>query len=131
MANLLIDTQVFVWLTNDDKRLGKVTLQKLSDTANRVCISYFSFFEMTIKASVGKLNYDISVLGDLTKMGIDLIMPDEEALRGYAIFNPDNKDPFDNVLIAVARNEKCTFVTSDPKILSVSAPGFKLFDATR
>ena len=130
MANLLIDTQVFVWLTNDDKRLGKITLQKLSDTANRVCISYFSFFEMTIKSSLDKLSYDSSILGDLTKMGIDLIMPDEEALKGYAIFNPENKDPFDNVLIAVARNEKCKFVTSNAKILAVSAPGFKSFDAT-
>ncbi len=86
---------------------------------------------MTIKASIGKLDYDHSVIGDLPKMGIEIIMPDEDALHGYAIFNPDNKDPFDNMLISVARNEKCTLVTSDPKILAITISGFKSLDATK
>jgi PIN domain nuclease of toxin-antitoxin system len=94
-------------------------------------MSYFSFFEMTIKASIGKLTYDASVLNDLPKMGIELVMPTEEALAAYTIFNADNRDPFDNVLIAVACSEQCIFVTSDPKILAVSTPGLVLLDATK
>jgi PIN domain nuclease of toxin-antitoxin system len=128
---LLIDTQVFVWLINEDKRLGAKTLQMLGDTSNQVCISYFSFFELTIKASIGKLAYDGTVLNDLPKMGIELVLPDIAALSGYTVFNPNNKDPFDNILIAVARNEAAEFVTSDPKILAVSAPGFVPLNATK
>jgi len=128
---LLIDTQVFIWLTNEDKRLGADALQILSDTSNQLYISYFSFFEMTIKESIGKLTYESSVLHDLPKMGIELMLPDNEALASYTIFNPGNKDPFDNMLAAVARNEGCTFVTSDPKILAVSTSGLKLLDATK
>ncbi len=128
---LLIDTQVFIWLINEDARLGTHSLEMLQNTSNEVFISYFSFFEMTIKASIGKLDFDSSVIDDLPKMGIELIAPSNTALQKYAIFNPDNKDPFDNTLASVAIIEKCTFVTSDPKILAISARGLKLLDATK
>ncbi len=128
---LLIDTQVFIWLINEDARLGSATLKALQDTSNKVFMSYFSFFEMTIKASIGKLNFDSSLIDDLPKMGIELISPSNVALQKYAILNPDNKDPFDNILATVAITEKCTFVTSDPKILAVSAHGLNLLDATK
>jgi PIN domain nuclease of toxin-antitoxin system len=127
---LLVDTQVFIWLINEDARLSSATLKALQDTSNEVFISYFSFFEMTIKASIGKLDFDSSIMDDLSKMGIELIPPNNAALQKYAIFNPDNKDPFDNILASVAITEKCTFVTSDSKILSISARGLNLLDAT-
>jgi len=129
-VKLLIDTQVFIWLINEDKRLGTEALRTLQDPASQLCISYFSFFEMTIKASIGKLSYDSSIVEDLPNMGIELIMPDTSALHDYKIFNADNKDPFDNILIATALSEKCVFITSDPKILSVTVSGLNLIDAT-
>lgn len=127
---LLIDTQVFIWLINEDLRLGTKTLAMLQDTSNEVFISYFSFFEMTIKASMGKLNFDSSIMDDLPEMGAELISPNNAALQKYAIRNPDNKDPFDNILASVAITEKCTFVTGDSKLLSISVRGLKLLDAT-
>lgn len=128
---LLIDTQAFIWLVNEDKKLGSNTLHALQDTSNQVYISYFSFFEMTIKASIGKLDFDSSILEDLPAMGVELIMPDNGILKEYKLFSADNKDPFDNVLIAVALSGKYTLVTSDPKILAVSLQGFNLLDATK
>jgi PIN domain nuclease of toxin-antitoxin system len=128
---LLIDTPVFIWLINEDKRLGSNASRALQNISNQLYISYFSFFEMTIKASIGKLDYDHSILEDLPKMGIELVMPDTSVLQDYQIFNADNKDPFDTILVAVARTEKCTFVTSDPKILVISAQNLNLMDATK
>jgi len=128
---LLIDTQVFIWLINEDTRLGSTTLKALQDTSNEVFISYFSFFEMTIKASIGRLDFDSSVMDDLPKMGIELILPSNSALQKYAIFNPENKDPFDNILATVAITEKCALVTSDPKILAISVRGLNLLNATK
>jgi PIN domain nuclease of toxin-antitoxin system len=86
---------------------------------------------MVIKAAVGKLDYDPSVLDDLPGMGIDLLLPDKTTLQNYMIFNPDNKDPFDNALMTVAVHEKCRFVTSDPKILNISFHSLRLLDATK
>jgi PIN domain nuclease of toxin-antitoxin system len=128
---LLIDTQVFIWLINEDPRLGSASLKALQDASNEVFISYFSFFEMTIKASIGKLDFDSSIIDDLPKMGIELISPCNTVLQKYAIFNPDNKDPFDNILVSVAITESCAFVTSDPKILAISVRGLNLLNATK
>jgi PIN domain nuclease of toxin-antitoxin system len=128
---MLIDTQVFVWLMSDQSKLGVGTLKALQDTSNQVLISYFSFLEMAIKASIGKLHYNPSVLNDLPAMGIELCMPTTEMLQNYRVFNASNKDPFDNMIIAVACLEKCTLVTSDQKILAVKHPGLRLQDATK
>jgi len=127
---ILIDTQVFVWLVTQDFNLGQKAVAMLSDTSNRVFISYFSFFEITIKTSIGKMTLDNSIIEDLPEMSIELLDPDIDALKGYTIFNPENKDPFDNILISIARNEKCLFMTSDHRILSTILDGFKLLDAT-
>lgn len=75
------------------------------------------------------MTYDDSVLDDLSAMDIELVLPVREHLRGYRVFNPANKDPFDNILIAVALSEECEFVTSDGKILATSIEGLKLVDA--
>jgi PIN domain nuclease of toxin-antitoxin system len=128
-VKLLIDTQVFVWLTEEDKRLGTNALEKITDVSNTVHISYFSFFEMAIKASIGKMKYDNSIMEDLSIMGLELIIPDRLVLGRYKIYNSDNKDPFDNALISVSIGEKCTFVTSDSKILTITEPGLLLLDA--
>lgn len=126
---ILIDTQVFIWLINADQRIGSKAFELLSDSSNEVSLSYFSLFEMKIKAAIGKLTYDDSVVDDLPVMGIGLIMPTITALRKYRIQNDTNKDPFDNMLIATAMSEKCTFITSDLKILGLSAEGLRLQNA--
>ncbi len=128
---LLLDTQVFIWLINGDERLGKNTQSLLEDTSNQLCISYFTFFEMTVKASIGKLRYDPTILEDIPTMGIELILPTIDALKEYKIISQDNKDPFDNILISVSRTEKTTLVTSDKKILGLTIHGLKLQDATK
>ncbi len=129
--NFLIDTQVLIWLINEDGRIGDKTLEKLKLRSNQLKLSYFSIFEMTIKASIGKLDYDPSLINDLTEMDIDLLLPDKTTLQNYMIYNPDNKDPFDNALISVAIDKNYVLVTSDPKILSVSVANLKLLDATK
>jgi PIN domain nuclease of toxin-antitoxin system len=128
---ILIDTQVFVWLVGQDPRLGQHSLEMLSDTSNRVFISYFSFFEMKIKESIGKMTIDIAVVDDLPTMGIELLDANINALRSYSIVNPDNKDPFDNILIGIAISEKCSLMTSDSKILATKLNDLKLINALK
>lgn len=128
---ILIDTQVFVWLVTQDSSLGQNALETLSDTSNRVFISYFSFFEMKIKESIGKMSIDISILDDLPSMGIELLDADVNALRNYRIFHTDNRDPFDNMLISIALNEKCSLMTSDNKVLATHVDAFKLINARK
>lgn len=128
---IIVDTQVFAWIVEANSRLGTEAYRAIKDTSNELYISYFSFFEMTIKASIGKLKYEDSILDDLPVMGIELILPDTKELRDYHVFAPNNKDPFDNVLIATALNKKLIFMTSDQKILRTNVDGLRLMDATK
>jgi len=126
---ILLDTQAFIWLINQDEKLGQSTRTRLYDSSNELKLSYFSVFELTIKASIGKLDYDSSVIDDLPKMGIDLLLPNPKTLEDYKIFNPSNKDPFDNALITLALKEGYSFVTSDIKILNTKVKGLNLLNA--
>jgi len=128
---IMLDTQVFIWLINDDSRLGAESLKIIKDPSNALYISYFSFFEMAIKASIGKLIYQSSLLDDLPKMGVELILPDTTELKGYRIFNSNNKDPFDNMLISTALDKKFILMTSDNKILDPEVNELKLLDAAK
>jgi len=129
LATILIDTQVLVWLLNSDKNIGPSALKYVSNPENRVLVSYFSLFEITIKASIGKMIYDDSVIDDFSRMGIELVAPQREHLQYYRVFSQNNKDPFDNVLMAVALAEKCELMTSDGKILSTTVKNLKLINA--
>lgn len=128
---VLVDTNVLLWFAAGDERLGSKARLLLGNPSNRVFISYFSVFEMTIKAGAGKIEVEDSIIEDSVKAGFELLMPDLNTLTGYTVLNPNNKDPFDNALMCVAIQERCKFMTSDRKILSTNAEGFKLLDATR
>ena len=48
--NLLLDTHILIWLTSDRQKLGPYTQTLLEDNSNRLYVSYFSLFELYIKA---------------------------------------------------------------------------------
>ena len=129
--HVLIDTQVFIWLINNDNRLGYKSKELVLSMENQVYISFLSFFEIVIKASLGKLIFDISVMNDLEKMGIELIPGDQQSLKAYQVFNQENKDPFDNFLIATAKSHKLKLLSSDHKVLATKLTGLEVFDATQ
>ncbi len=128
---LLLDTQVFIWLTNGSEKIGATTRRLLEDTSNQLYLSYFSCYEMTLKASIGKLVYDPLIIEDLPKMGIELIMPSVSVLQAYKVYSVDNKDPFDNMLISVALEESTSLITSDQKIIGTSFSGLKTIEAKK
>jgi len=127
---LLIDTHVLVWLLQGSKSLGPNTRITLSDNSSYVAISYFSLLEMKLKALRGKLNYD-GVESALIKLNIDVIYPDIDVLDQLIIYNPSNKDPFDNLLITTALQNKLTLITDDQFILGTKVPRLTLMSASK
>lgn len=127
---ILLDTQVFIWLINEDSLLGAKARELTKSTANQLYISYLSFFEMMIKSSIGKLQFDASVLDDLERIGVHMLSGDKQSLAEYRIFNNKNKDPFDNFLIATAKANDLMLLSSDQAILATSVANLELIDAT-
>jgi PIN domain nuclease of toxin-antitoxin system len=130
--SILIDTQVLVWLFQDRTKIGVQALACLEAANQPVAVSYISIMEIVIKeAANGKLHYDDKVFDDLALLDIEVITPSRPLLQYYHIFSPDNKDPFDNLLIATALEQGCDFMTTDHKILGARIPELGVIDAAK
>lgn len=108
---LLLDTNiVYRWL---------MALPIPVDLVKRICsegalVSILSPWEMLIKHQVGKLDLPtIDVAGDIAQQGFDLLAVKPEHLVALASLPVLHRDPFDRLLLAQAKAEGLTIVTTD------------------
>jgi len=119
--NLLIDTQVLIWSFDAFSPLSKLHKELLEDSSNSVFVSQISLMEISIKKNIKKLPDFVpdirKVVDQLLTIGFDLLPLKNEHIFEYQnlpIFQ-EHKDPFDRFLIAIARQENLTIVTTDDK----------------
>jgi PIN domain nuclease of toxin-antitoxin system len=116
-VRLLLDTQALLWILVDDPRLNERARRAITDPLNDVFVSAATAWEIAIKSRLGKLKVppDIGAWlpeqlasNRMTPLAITLAHAAEvEHLPAI------HMDPFDRVLIAQARAENLTLVTSD------------------
>lgn len=111
--NLLLDTQVLVWLMSGDRRLRKAWIGALADPANRLLVSAAVAWEFSDLQQRGRLpvSQDISVLA--ADYGLELL--DFPAVAwSLADQLPDiHRDPVDRMVIAHAVLLDMVLVTAD------------------
>ena len=56
---LLLDTHTFLWALSEPNRLSKKQIATMEDPTNKVYVSSISITEITIKASLGKLELSL------------------------------------------------------------------------
>lgn len=77
-------------------------------------VSILSPWEMLIKRQVGKLELPtLDVAGDVVAQGFDLLAIKPEHLLALAELPVLHRDPFDRLLLAQAKAEGMTLVTTD------------------
>jgi len=93
----------------------------LEDISNRIFVSQVSLMELAIKKNINKLPDfvpDIRMVADqLLNNGFELLKLTDEHIFSYQnlpLFQ-EHKDPFDRFLIAIAKQENFTIVTTDIK----------------
>lgn len=112
----LLDTCVFLWFLEQDARLSPDARAILADENNTLGISIISFWEMAIKASIGKLVLPAS----LSEMAVTAsaeaidIIPITVATTEVLMTLPfHHTDPFDRSIIATSVEGGWTIVTPD------------------
>ncbi len=113
----IIDTQAFIWYAIGDKQLSKAALEVIESDAIRY-VSVASIWEMAIKSSIGKLNFQVT---------FEELISNQLAINGYEILSLElshifqlanlpliHKDPFDRIMIAQAITENIPIVSIDP-----------------
>ena len=119
--DLLIDTQILIWSFDVYSPLSKLHKGLLENTSNRVFVSQVSLMELAIKKNINKLPGFVPdirmVANQLLNNGFELLKLTDEHIFSYQdlpLFQ-EHKDPFDRFLIAIAKHENFTIITTDVK----------------
>jgi PIN domain nuclease of toxin-antitoxin system len=116
----LLDTQAFLWWIMDEAALSSRARQLIQDGASVLYLSAASAWEISIKASLGKLKLSDEPVKVITEqMAANGIHPlpiqVSHALHVYSL-PPHHRDPFDRMLVAQSQFEDLPIVTPDEQI---------------
>jgi PIN domain nuclease of toxin-antitoxin system len=115
-VKLLLDTHLLLWAAGNPQRLSANATTLISNLENKLHYSVASLWEIAIKKSLGREDFRIDTRR-LQRM-LQAHGYHELSITGeHAIATEDlpaiHKDPFDRILLAQARSEALTFLTSD------------------
>lgn len=129
---LLLDTHAFLWSLVDPDRLSELARQAIVLPENQVCVSAISFWEIALKAGLGKLTLQGIAPESLTEaalnQGFTLLPLEPELAAGYGKLprHPDHRDPFDRMLIWQAMASGLVLVSRDRRLAEHAPEGLKL-----
>lgn len=115
---LLMDTHVLLWVAADSPRI-KAIRKRLLAADNEVFFSVASLWEISIKASLGKLQANAAEIRDaaLDNGFLELPVLGQHALHVGGL--PwHHRDPFDRLLVAQAAAEPMRLLTADEQLLA-------------
>lgn len=127
---LLLDTHAFVWAKADPGRLREAARDAIEDPSNEVYVSLASAWELCVKATIGKLHGDVSLLvgsekgflGQLETSGLALLNIAPAHVFETSRLPLHHRDPFDRLLVAQALVEGLVLVTNDDSLAAYDVP---------
>jgi len=128
---LLLDSHAFLWAVMDPDKLGKKAQAALSEPGNEAFVSAVTFWELSLKHSLGKLLLEgISpeeLPGVAEEAGFTLLSLDpRHAAEYHGLPKLGHKDPFDRMLVWQAILSGSTLLSKDPDIKAYTKHGLKL-----
>ena len=114
--NFLLDTHILIWVAISPHKISLELASLLSDPSNHLYFSSASIWEIPIKESLGKRDFEISskkLHGGLIENGYKEIKV--SALHAIEVIKPPfiHRDPFDRILVATAIWENMPLLTND------------------
>ena len=112
---VLVDTQTFIWFFENNSRLP-FSMKKLMESSDSLVVSIASFWEITIKTSLGKLVVPENIAGLMDKAlskGFKILPIERKHLIVLSTLELIHRDPFDRIIIAQAIAENMPLVSSD------------------
>jgi len=115
-VRLLLDTNVFLWLQTDPRRLGGA-LALVENLGNILLVSAATGWEIAIKAGLGRLPLPEApehyVPDRILRSGARAVRVELDHALGVAALPALHRDPFDRLLVAQALALDATLVTGD------------------
>jgi PIN domain nuclease of toxin-antitoxin system len=112
VSRILLDTHLLLWAFAAPERLP-IRARKRIDVSE-VFVSAASIWEVSIKASLGKIQADASLLlAEIEPAGFTLLPISGEHAVAVGLLPSIHRDPFDRMLVAQARTEPLILLTND------------------
>ncbi|MDP3560117.1 MAG: type II toxin-antitoxin system VapC family toxin [Legionellaceae bacterium] len=115
----LLDTHVLLWsLQGEFSKLGNFS-ELIQNENNIILVSVVSYWEITIKQSLGKLEVPSDLLQAIDNLGflwINMEIKHIERLKSLPLLH---SDPFDRLLIAQSLSDGLHFLTCDQKNFAI------------
>jgi PIN domain nuclease of toxin-antitoxin system len=127
----LLDTHTFLWTISGSEKIPESTRAIICDADNEIHVSSVSFWEISIKTRLKKLDLGAvgaeDLIGLSEEMGFQRIsLTPEEAVTYGRLEEASHFDPFDRMLIWQALSRKMTVISKDAAFSKFVPHGLKL-----
>ena len=128
--NYLLDTHTLLWSLTDKEKLSDKAFHTIEDPANAIYVSAITFWEISLKFSIGKLNLDGITPAKLPELSLKTgfqhlsLTPEESSTYNY-LKTTNHKDPFDRMLIWQAMQQNLIFISKDERLAQYKSEGLK------
>lgn len=122
--NLLLDTHILLWAAGQPGKLSPAARELLQDTANQLFFSPASLWEISIKQSLGRDDFNVDarrLWRLLLTNGYRELPISSDHTVAINELPPLHKDPFDRILLAQARVEGIELITADNALAAYGA----------
>ena len=130
----LLDTHYMLWALTDTPKLSKEIKNIVTDPENQIVISTISFWEVSLKASIGKLKIEgfgpEDLPGACMQMGFDIVsLGPRDSSSYHKLHATYHKDPFDRMLIWTAICNDYTLISTDNNVKKYTSEGLRILVA--
>lgn len=127
----LVDTHILLWSLFSPGKISKKVKVILSDPEMTKFVSIITFWEISIKFSLGKLHLKGVLPDELPAIAMDsrfeiLDLNSKTAASFYKLKKLGNKDPFDRMFAWQAINKDFVMLTSDKSFSEYKELGLKI-----
>lgn len=111
--SLLLDTHALLWWMAGEA-LTEEASERIADGSTLVAVSSASIWEVAIKAALGKVRVEGSLVEQVAVNGFEPLPISLDHAERAGRLPRHHRDPFDRMLVAQAQCERLTIVTRDP-----------------
>ncbi|MFT4029316.1 MAG: type II toxin-antitoxin system VapC family toxin [Protaetiibacter sp.] len=122
---ILLDTHLLIWTAADSPRLSRVARELIESERDDPCFSAASIWEVGVKTALRRSDFEVDpreLRRYLLAAGYqEFDMTSEHGIEAAAL-PPIHHDPLDRMLVAQARVEGATLLTSDTRLAAYGPP---------
>lgn len=130
MNHYLLDTHSFLWSIWQPEKLGLQAAAVLENSETQVFVSSITFWEVSLKYSLGKLILGCKpdqLLAIADEMGFTTLgLTAQEAALSYQLPRLAHKDPFDRMLIWQAISKNMILISKDSQFSHYQQHGLQV-----